>query len=168
MSRITRLLVPTDFSAVSDNALNQAIELAASNGASVHLLHVIDNAVFTAVYPDAVFVELPGVLERVTEDAETRLKEAAKTCAACKVPATTRVVIGPPAACIGEEAAAAGSDLIVMGTHGRGGVAHFVLGSVAERVLRTAQCPVLTVRDLARTPAAPAAKAEPGRQTVGA
>ena len=62
------------------------------------------------------------------------------------VAATTRVRVGTPTACITAEAAACGSDLIVMGTHGRGGVAHFVLGSAAERVLRTAPCPVLTLR----------------------
>jgi nucleotide-binding universal stress UspA family protein len=168
MSRITRLLVPTDFSATSEVVLNYALEMAAANGATVHLLHVIDNAIFTAVYPDAVFVELPGVLERITADAQARLDEAAKRCAAVNVAATTRIVIGPPASCITEQAASTGSDLIVMGTHGRGGVAHFVLGSVAERVLRTAPCPVLTVRESSRAAETIAAEAVRKRHAVGA
>jgi nucleotide-binding universal stress UspA family protein len=84
------------------------------------------------------------------------------------VAVTTRVVIGSPAPCIAEEAATTGSDLIVMGTHGRGGVAHFVLGSVAERVLRTAPCPVLTVRESSRAAETIAAEAVRERQAVGA
>jgi nucleotide-binding universal stress UspA family protein len=59
------------------------------------------------------------------------------------------VAFGSPARTIVEYADANGFDLIVMGTHGRGGVAHLLLGSVAERVVRTARCPVLTVRDAA-------------------
>jgi nucleotide-binding universal stress UspA family protein len=168
MSRITRLLVPTDFSANSEIALNYALDMAVANAASVHLLHVLDTAIFTAVYPDAVFVELPGVLERITADAHTRLDEAAKRCAAVNVAATTRVLIGAPASCISAEAATAGSDVIVMGTHGRGGIAHFMLGSVTERVLRTAPCPVLTVRGSSRAADTIAAEAVRRRQAVGA
>ena len=63
--------------------------------------------------------------------------------------ATTNVVFGPTAATIVERAAALSADLIVMGTHGRGGVAHLLMGSVAERVVRTAGCPVLTTRGIA-------------------
>jgi nucleotide-binding universal stress UspA family protein len=61
--------------------------------------------------------------------------------------ATTDVVFGPIAPTIVERAAQIGADLIVMGTHGRGGVAHLLMGSVAERVVRTAGCPVLTTRE---------------------
>ena len=63
---------------------------------------------------------------------------------------STEVFVGRPVAAIVEAAKMRKADLIVMGTHGRGALAHLVLGSVAERVLRTAQCPVLTVRDNSR------------------
>ena len=71
-------------------------------------------------------------------------------CAALPVPATIEVAVGRPARVIIETATNRGTDLIVMGTHGRSGVAHLVLGSVAERVVRTAPCAVLTVRDTSR------------------
>ena len=66
------------------------------------------------------------------------------------VPVTTSVSAGYPATVIAARAGTIGADLIVMGTHGRSGVSHLLMGSVAERVMRTAPCPVLTVRDAAK------------------
>ena len=166
MSPIKRLLVPTDFSPTSDIAFNYALDMAARAGASIHLLHVIDDASFATVYPDGVYVELPGLQEKLIGEAHARLDAVAAVCAAAGVPATTQVVVGRPSASITEEANTRGSDLIVMGTHGRGGFAHLMLGSVAERVLRTAQCPVLTVRDSSRAADIIAAEAVSRRQAV--
>ena len=166
MSRIKRMLVPTDFSATSDIAFNYALDMAAREGASVRLLHVIEDASFAAAYPDGLFVELPGLRERLVNEARKRLDDAVKACAAMQVTATAEVLVGPPASCITGEANACGSDLIVMGTHGRTGFAHLMLGSVAERVLRSAQCPVLTVRDSSRAADIIAADAVSRRQAV--
>ena len=168
MSRVKRLLVPTDFSPTSDIAFRYALDMAARNGASIHLLHVIEDGSFAAAYPDGLFVELPGLREQLIRDAQKRLDQTAKDCAAANVVATSQVIVGQPAACINAEANTRGSDLIVMGTHGRTGFAHLMLGSVAERVLRSAQCPVLTVRDSSRVADIIAAEAVTKRHAVGA
>ena len=150
MARFKRLLVPTDFSPTSEIAFNYALDLAAREGASIHLLRAIEDAPFAAAYPDGLYVELPGRREQLIAEGRRRLEEGVRKCAASNVAATTQVVVGRPASSITAEANERGSDLIVMGTHGRSGFAHLVLGSVAESVLRTAQCPVLTVRDSPR------------------
>jgi universal stress protein A len=168
MSRVKRLLVPTDFSPTSDIAFNYALDMAAREGASIRLLHVIEDASFAAAYPDGLFVELPGLREKLIDQARKRLDDAVKACAAMQVAATTQVLVGPPASRITGEANDCGTDLIVMGTHGRTGFAHLMLGSVAERVLRSAQCPVLTVRDSSRAADIIAADAVSRRQAVGA
>src|SRR4029079_10763757 len=73
MSRMKRLLVPTDFSPASDIAFNYALDLAAREGASIHLLHVVDDASYAAAFPDGMFVELPGLRERLVAEAIARL-----------------------------------------------------------------------------------------------
>jgi len=150
MIRIKRVLVPTDFSRMSELALSYALSLAARDGAALHLLHVVDDAVFAAAYADGLYVELPLLRSRAIEDGERKLAAAAEAVKAANIDVTTDVVVGKPAACITQAAEQRGTDLIVMGTHGRSGLAHLMLGSVAERVLRMAPCPVMTVRDTAR------------------
>jgi universal stress protein A len=150
MSRIQRILVPTDFSPTSDIALQYAIDIAPA-GAALHLLHVIDETSLMAAYPDGLYLELPGLRARLIEEGARRLADAATQFAAAQATLTTEVVVGRPAVSIAEAAKTREADLIVMGTHGRGGFAHLMLGSVAERVLRAAPCPVLTVRDHSRT-----------------
>jgi universal stress protein A len=150
MSRIKRMLVPTDFSPTSDIAFSYALDLASREGSALHLVHVVDDAMFAAAYPDGFYTELPGVRTQVIGEARARLAELEARCRIAAVPVTSEVVVGRPAPGIAEEAKARGTDLIVMGTHGRSGFAHLMLGSVAERVLRMAPCPVLTVRDTSR------------------
>ena len=118
--RIHRILVPTDFGQASDAALAQARELATALQASLHLVHVLDDA----QRADAVATSLEAALGYETV-----------------------LLSGPTARTIVEYATDRAFDLIVMGTHGRTGVAHLLLGSVAEQVVRTAPCPVLTVRE---------------------
>ena len=147
MTRITRLLVPTDFSQTSEIALQYALDIAPP-GAAIHVLHVIDDSSLTAAYPDGFYVELPGQREQLIEEASRRLKDIVRTAARPNL--TTEVLVGWPVGAIVQDATLRDADLIVMGTHGRSGLAHALLGSVAERVLRTAPCPVLTVRDTSR------------------
>ena len=149
MPGIARLLVPTDFSPTSDLALQYAIDMAPA-GASIHVIHVVDNTSLATAYPDGFYVEPPGLRALLIDDARKRLADAARKPATAHVTVTTDVVVGRPSAAIVQDAKTRQADLIVMGTHGRGGFAHFVMGSVAERVLRTAPCPVLTVRDDSR------------------
>jgi nucleotide-binding universal stress UspA family protein len=159
MTAITRMLVPTDFSPASDIAFLYAIDMAAREGSSLHLLHVVDEASFATAYPDGFYVELPGVRAQLSNEANAKLRDMAARCAAANVEATTEVAVGRAARVIAETATVRGTDLIVIGTHGRGGFAHLVLGSVTERVVRIAPCAVLTVRDTSRIADAIAAEA---------
>jgi nucleotide-binding universal stress UspA family protein len=167
MSRVKRLLVPTDFSPTSDIAFKYALDMAARDGASIHLLHVVEDSHSGAPYPDGFYIELPALREQMIAEAQKRLDEANDACGTVNVPVTTQVVVGRPAVSITEEANTRGSDLIVMGTHGRSGFAHLMLGSVAERVLRTAQCPVLIVRDSSRAADIIAAESVTKRLSAG-
>lgn len=158
MPKIKRLLVPTDFSNTSDLAVGYAIDLAHRYGASIHLVHVVEDASFMNTYPDGFFAELPALRDRLMAEAEARLTDTVDRCSAASVAVTRQVVDGRPARVIVQIAGERGTDLIVMGTHGRSGVAHLLLGSVAEHVVRTAPCPVFTVRDTARVADAVAAE----------
>jgi universal stress protein A len=150
MTPMKRILVPTDFSATSDIAVEYAIDAARRHGASVHVLHALEDGPYPIVYPDSFAVELAMLRREATEKAEDHLASVARRFESASVPVTTQVIVGHPVQMITRTARDRGVDLIVMGTHGRTGFAHLMLGSVAERVLRTAPCPVLTVRDTAR------------------
>lgn len=158
MPEITRMLVPTDFSPASDLAFHYAIDLAGRHGSRLHLLHVIDESAFATAYPDGFYMELPGVRAAMMDDAKAQLDRMAETCGKANLTATTEVAVGRPAATITAKANERGTDLLVMGTHGRSGVAHLLIGSVAERVVRTAPCAVLTVRETVRLADAPVAQ----------
>jgi nucleotide-binding universal stress UspA family protein len=137
------ILMPTDWSPASARAAEYAAALAARFGASLHLLHVVAYPMDGAAWPDAYWVELSDLRERMRADAERQLAALAKSLPG--VNATAEVRDGNPPRTIVAVAKDRGCDLIVMGTHGHGAVAHLLLGSVAERVVRTAPCPVLTV-----------------------
>ena len=152
----TRILVPTDFSAPSDAALEHARAVARRFGASLHLLHVAEDP-YRALYSAEVFVpEIEGLREEILGNALGRLKQRVTPQDVSELHTTTDAVIGTPPWSIVEYAGAHDIDLIVMGTHGRGGMSHLVMGSVAERVVRTAPCPVLTVRQPAKAATAAA------------
>lgn len=145
MNTITRILVPTDFSESADQALTYAVNLGAQVGATVHLIHVFDDPDTVGLYSE-VYVPMPPEM-RAALLTDIRRQLATRTTAAGHEKVTTEVLSGaPPAQAIVEAARQHRCDLIVMGTHGRHGMAHLLLGSVAERVVRTAECPVLVVR----------------------
>jgi len=144
---MTRILVPTDFSAPSDAAVVYAQNLAAGFGASLHLLHVLDDPLTSGAFGSEFYVADPQDARMARlEDAKTRL---AHRVSPGGTPATTEVIFGRAAQTITDYAANGDYDLIVMGTHGRTGVSHLLMGSVAESVVRTAPCPVMTVRNVA-------------------
>ena len=145
MRRITRILVPTDFSATADEALGYAFGLAQQFGASLQLLHVLEDPLLAnGSSPEAFFTEGPPVRTAMLEDARERLRHRAAR--EPNLPIETEVLFGHGARTIVDYATERGVDLIIMGTHGRTGFAHLFLGSIAEQIVRTAPCPVLTVR----------------------
>jgi universal stress protein A len=157
MTHITRILVPIDFEPTSLAALDYASTLATRFGATITLVHVFDDVFAAAAYTPDVYAPLPpDVRERVIGELHDKL--AALLPAIGGQAHCANVIVGAAADGIVEHAREQGIDLIVMGTHGRRGLSHALLGSVAERVLRTAPCPVLTVRH----PAAVARKAAHG------
>lgn len=140
------VLAATDFSAPSDRALDYARAIAARSGASLHLLHVIQDTVDTGRFGTEVFVpDSPEVRDARIREATERLSQQARSA---EPYASIDVVEGAAAPTIASYAAQHGLDLIVMGTHGRSGIAHMVMGSVAEQVVRTAPCPVLSTRSV--------------------
>lgn len=142
--RITRILVPLDFSVHSDAATDYAMELARAFNATVHLLNVVEDPMAAGAWSSGVYTaELAGLQINLARDAETRLRESLPAGAAH---VTTEVRTGHAATQILDAARERGIDLIVMGTRGRTGLAHIVMGSVAEKIVRLANCPVLTLR----------------------
>jgi nucleotide-binding universal stress UspA family protein len=140
-------MVPTDFSTSSDAAVEYAKMLAERLGASVHVLHVIEEPDAAGAWGSEVYIsELPRIHEAAQREAETRLNEIFTASEHGRLKPSTEIADGRAARTIVEVARRRQIDLIVMGTHGRSGVARLLLGSVTEKVLRTASCPVLAVR----------------------
>ena len=144
---LNRILVPTDFSETADAALAYAKDLAARLSASLHLVHVYADPYSASAYAPEVYTSVPPeVRQRALEEVRERLFERLDASEEYQFRGTRGVVRGLVAPQIVSYAASQDIDLIVMGTHGRRGVAHLLLGSVAEHVVRIARCPVLTVR----------------------
>ena len=155
---ITTILVPVDFSPHADRALRYATTLAQRLGAKLALLHVVEDPFVSGAWSAEVSLpNVPELLETLIKGAESRLATLKASAAALGLAAETAVTTGRPAPAIVAHAKQCGVDLIVMGTHGRTGLSHVVMGSVAERVVRTAPCPVLTLH--ATEPAAATAAA---------
>lgn len=145
--KLTRILVPTDFSETADAALAYAKSLAGQLDASLHLLHVFSNPYAPAMYAPEVYVAVPPeARERAMEEARQQLRVRLDDEEAARFRSVRAIVAGLTATQILQYVEDHDIDLIVMGTHGRRGVAHLLLGSVAEHVVRRAACPVLTVR----------------------
>jgi universal stress protein A len=139
------MLVPTDFSEHSDQALEQAAELAAQLDATIHLMHVVQISPMGGG-PEVASVYPTTLIDSATSAAQTALEARAARHRDRATMAPVRIEIGDPRDVIDRVAEELGADLIVMGTHGPRGVRRMLLGSVAEAVVRTAPCPVLTIR----------------------
>lgn len=144
MINLRTILVPSDFSECSDEAVQYGLELAHRFGASLHLLHVVADPAAQPWGAEAFSMPVLEVVEAWQKQAEERLQAAVPDADRDRV--TVVSVVATPCAEILAYAAAHAVDLIVMGTHGRSGISHLLLGSIAERVVRRAPCPVLTVR----------------------
>lgn len=145
---IKKILVATDFGPASDNALRYGRALARGFGAALHVLHVTEN-VFVRAVDGYGYASIPPHVQEDLDRAGRQQTEALLSDEDRRELQALAVAVtdNNPAAAIVEYARAQTIDLIVLGTHGRGAVAHLFMGNVAERVVRTAPCPVLTVRD---------------------
>ena len=147
---IRKILVPTDFSESAARAVTYAAALARRLGASLHLVHVFEAE---AIAPgrldsDASEAQTPGA--RPYQEARHGLAaEADRLRAASAVPLSisTEIRGGSPAKAISDAIVDYGADIVVMATHGRTGVSHLLMGSVAEQVIRVSRVPVLVIRE---------------------
>jgi len=143
MITLQKILVPTDFSDHSEKAIRYGVELATKFHGELHLVHAIDPMPSTYVeggfFPFESTAELEASIAEKLDELEVESDAELTTI--------RKVCVGSPFVEITRYAKENAIDLIVMGTHGRGAIAHMLLGSVAERVVRKAPCPVLVVRD---------------------
>jgi|KBSMisStaDraftv2_1062788.scaffolds.fasta_scaffold744406_1 nucleotide-binding universal stress UspA family protein len=147
MIALKRILVATDFGEASEAALGYGRELARTFGAKLTVLHVAENVLTGAIGIDGYVGSYPDFQRSVEESARRQLDAAVTDDDRRELGATTVMRTSTsPAMAIVTYAGDEKIDLIVMGTHGRGPMAHLLMGSVAERVVRIAPCPVLTVK----------------------
>jgi nucleotide-binding universal stress UspA family protein len=134
------ILLPTDGSEGAETALDHALELAGTYGSTLHVLFVVNTTYLGSGAAEATTTEtLRSTGERIVEEAVERAAER-------DIDVVGETRNGDPYTQILDYADETGSDLIVMGTHGRSGLDRYLLGSVTEKVVRTADAPVLTVR----------------------
>jgi nucleotide-binding universal stress UspA family protein len=145
MIALKNILVATDFSEPSKAALTYGRALARTFGATLHVVQVVGQVPMIVYGAEAYSASMPELQHEIEMSARTQL---ADFVAGDDHPAAKQVLITSdlPAVAIVDYAARERIDLIIAGTHGRGGVAHLLMGSVTERIVRTAPCPVLTVR----------------------
>lgn len=145
MIPIRRILVPTDFTDHSLPPVRAAAELADKFGAELVLLHVVPD--LAMALPDAVMPTPAPDLGGMMDAGKDGLANLIRTLDLGRLNPRAEVRVGAPAGEIVAAAADLKVDLICLGTHGRGGLAHWLLGSIAETIVRQAPCSVLTVRD---------------------
>ena len=143
MDLYDRILVPTDGSEGVERAVRHALDLAAAHDATVHALYVVNTASFGGLPTETSWETIDEMLR---SDAEEAVETVRRLGDERGVRVETSVVNGAPNAEIVRYAEREGCDLVVMGTHGRGGIDRLLLGSVAEKVVRASNVPVLTVR----------------------
>ena len=143
MGMYDRILVPTDGSDGVERAVRHAVDLAVRHGATVHALYVVNSASYAGMPMESSWEGIDELLRSDAEDAVSLVEAVGDDH---DIPVETTVVDGSPSAEIVRYAEDADCDLVVMGTHGRGGIDRLLLGSVAEKVVRASSVPVLTVR----------------------
>jgi len=147
MIALKNILVATDFSESSTTALEYGRALARTFNATLHVVHVVDNVVVQGMLADAAPANYGELLEKLEEAGHLQLDATIREDDRRELGAKAVLLsFTGPAPGIVTYATEAHIDLIVMGTHGRGGWSHLLMGSVAEKVVRMAPCPVLTVR----------------------
>lgn len=152
MARIERILCPTDFSELSIGAMKYAGLLAEKFGANLHVLHVVDQAYqyWMAMGPET--IPAGPTVEEMMATAQKQMDEFVAQHGPRDLKADTEIISGRPFLEIIRIAKEKNVDLIVIGTHGRGALTQMLLGSVADKVIHKAPCPVLSVREPGQTP----------------
>jgi nucleotide-binding universal stress UspA family protein len=144
MISIKNILCPIDYSVYSEKALKYAIEFAEKYNAKLYLMHVLDIRIYDITDPELYNVNV------IDKETINKLRERLHKCISedtrKNIEVETIVIEGVPFAEIIKKAREYKVDLIVLGTHGRTGLSHAIMGSVAEKVVRKAPCPVLTIR----------------------
>lgn len=139
-----RVMLPTDFSRYGGRAATYAVWLARQSGGTVHVVHVVDNPADSLYEPEE--VPLWVMVEHAGKKAQELLEAFAKERLPADCPRELHVLHGDPYAKLMEAVKTIAPDAIVMSTHGRSGIAHLVIGSVAEKLVRHATCPVFVAR----------------------
>jgi nucleotide-binding universal stress UspA family protein len=147
MLTLKTVLVPTDFSEASESALRYGKAMAEAFGASLHVVHVMEDLLAHAWAAEVYVSSMPQLRDEIEKESRQRLVVLLGDDERQRLRAETALLAGNPFIEIIRYAKAHDVDLIVMGTHGRGPIAHMLLGSVAEKVVRKSPCPVLTVRE---------------------
>ncbi|CDK38707.1 universal stress protein [Halorubrum sp. AJ67] len=137
----SEILVPTDGSPASDAAIEHAIDLADRYDARLHALYVVDGGAYSSLEAGA-----EVVVDALESEGEEATRQVADAAADAGVDCVTTVTSGTAYQSIHDYVDEHGIDVVVMGTHGRKGLDRYLLGSVTERVVRTSDVPVLTVR----------------------
>ena len=146
MIKIEKVLVATDFGEAADAALHYGREFARTFGAQLHVLNIVENAAMF-LGPEAVGLDFARVQADIEAGAQQALARVVTAEDREQLQAVTAIRAGGATAFeIVAYAKQAGIDVIIVGTHGRGPMGHLMMGSVAEKVVRMAPCPVLTVR----------------------
>ena len=145
MTEVKKILVPTDFTPTSDRALDWALGLASKLGATVTVMHSYEIPIVG--FPDGAIVATPEIAGRIADASRTALDSVLQKRRAAGVAIDAILREGVAWEEINSVADAVHADLIVIGTHGRRGIARALLGSVAENVIRTAHRPVVSIRD---------------------
>ncbi|MBZ0177957.1 MAG: universal stress protein [Melioribacteraceae bacterium] len=143
---INKILVPIDFSDYSKSALKYAVGFAEKFNAELYLVYVVEPQVYPADFTMGQ-VAVPPMEADMTKIAENELNALAKQEIGGKVKTNSLIKVGQPFMEINETAAENDIDLIIIATHGHTGVEHLLFGSTAEKVVRKAPCPVLTLRE---------------------
>ena len=141
---IRHILCPTDFSEGSTEAYETALVMARDAGARLTLFHV--HHVPASVFPDVILPMAPELMHNLEHSVDLVLDQLVARGRALGIDVDRRTAFGTTHVEICNLAERLDVDLVVIGTHGRGGLSHAILGSVAEKVVRRAPCPVLTVR----------------------
>jgi nucleotide-binding universal stress UspA family protein len=143
MAKYQRILVPTDGSTEAERVLDHAVDLAMTHDASLHAVYVMNTTSFTGLPMETAWEGIDDVLRQEGSAALETVRESAERSG---IEIDCSLLEGSPAREIVRYADEQDCDLVVMGTHGRGGINRLLLGSVAEQVVRTSPVPVLTVR----------------------
>jgi len=147
MTEFGKILFPTDFSESAENASRYALSLAKKYGSKVYVIHVIEPFTYTTEFG----LDFSAQLKEMEASARRLLDDVAASIKKNNLDVESALITGEPFVEIIKYARKEQVDLIVMATHGRSGIEHMLMGSVAEKVVRKSPCPVLTIKKSGQT-----------------